>query len=506
MKAGARRRTGPPAGPGPAGGLRPSRSPSRPPSPPPSASRSPALSPSRSGGGDAQAPPTSLPLATLLAHTAEVVAAVRAGRSLTDALAATPAAARAGTQALAFEVLRTLGLALALRDRLAAKPPPAWVDALLLSALALAAAAAAAESHGDRAGPRYALHTLVDQAVAAARAHAPAQAGFVNAVLRRWSRESAALLDAARADPVARLNHPLWWIDRLRADWPAQTQDLLAANQRRAPMLLRVNRRRADVAGCLARLAAAGIEADRVAIDGEPGHDAVVLATPRPVPGLPGFAEGWLSVQDLSAQRAAPLLLAAAGLGPRARVLDACAAPGGKTAHLLESAELDVTALDVDPVRLARVQENLGRLGLAATLVAGDAARPDRWWDGRPFDAILLDAPCTASGIVRRHPDVRWLRRPTDVAALAATQARLLDALWPLLAPGGHLLYATCSVFRAEGSHQVDAFLQRAPDAEPRPSPGHLLPLPENGAPSVPGGAVVIGDGFFYALLRKRGG
>jgi 16S rRNA (cytosine967-C5)-methyltransferase len=165
-----------------------------------------------------------------------------------------------------------------------------------------------------------------------------------------------------------------------------------------------------------------------------------------------------------------------------------------------------VLALDVDAARLTRVQDNLDRVGIAATLLAGDAARPDTWWDGRPFDAILLDAPCTASGIVRRHPDVRWLRRPNDVAALAATQARLLDALWPLLVPGGHLLYATCSVFRAEGSHQIDAFLQRTAGAEPRPSPGHLLPLPENGRTTVPGRPAVTGDGFFYALLQKRGG
>jgi 16S rRNA (cytosine967-C5)-methyltransferase len=443
---------------------------------------------------------TSLPLATLLVHVADAVAAVRAGRSLTDALDETPAPARAGTQALAFEVLRRLGMALALREQLAAKPPPAWADALLLSALALASA----EDKGD--GPRYAMHTLVDQAVEAARARAPAQARFVNAVLRRWSRESVALLDAARSDPVAQSNHPRWWIDRLRSDWPSQADALLAANQHRAPMLLRANRRRSDIGSYLERLADAGLAAQRVAIDADASHDAIVLAKPCPVQGLPGFAEGWVSVQDLSAQRAAPMLLGAHVLAPGARVLDACAAPGGKTAHLLELAELDVLALDVDADRLARVRENLDRLGLVATLAAGDAAKPEAWWDGRPFDAILLDAPCTASGIVRRHPDVRWLRRPSDVAALAATQARLLDALWPLLAPGGHLLYATCSVFRAEGSEQIDAFLQRASDAAPRPSPGHLLPLPDNEPTTVPGRAAVTGDGFFYALLRKRGG
>jgi len=447
----------------------------------------------------ADARAASLPLATLLAHVADAVAAVRSGRSLTDALDAVPAPARAGTQALAFEVLRRLGLALALRERLAAKPPPAWVDALLLAALALASS-----EERDGSTP-YALHTLVDQAVEAARKRAPAQARFVNAVLRRSSRESVDLLDALRADPVAQLNHPRWWIDRLRTDWPDAADALLAANQRRAPMFLRVNRRRTSVDDYLRRLAEAGIEAERVAVDDDASHDAIALATPKPVQALPGFAEGSVSVQDLSAQRAAPLLLGAQALPPGARVLDACAAPGGKTAHLLELADLDVLALDVDAARLARVRDNLDRVGLAATLATGDAGQPEAWWDGRPFDAILLDAPCTASGIVRRHPDVRWLRRPSDVTALAATQARLLDALWPLLVPGGQLLYATCSVFRAEGVHQIDAFLQRALDAELRPSPGHLLPLPDN-EPTVPGRAAVIGDGFFYALLRKRGG
>jgi 16S rRNA (cytosine967-C5)-methyltransferase len=234
------------------------------------------------------------------------------------------------------------------------------------------------------------------------------------------------------------------------------------------------------------------------------------------VQALPGFADGAVSVQDRSAQRAAPLLLGAIDgvppLRPGARVLDACAAPGGKTAHLLELADLDVLALDADASRLARVRDTLGRLKLSAQLTAADgrdtAAAPAGWWDGRPFDAILLDAPCTASGIVRRHPDVRWLRRPDDVAALARTQAQLLDALWPLLAPGGRLLYATCSLFREEGDHQIDAFLQRHAASGVRlwtASPGHLLPLPDNG--HSPAGAAISphdpGDGFFYALLIK---
>ena len=233
---------------------------------------------------------------------------------------------------------------------------------------------------------------------------------------------------------------------------------------------------------------------------------AVVLAEPCPVQQLPGFTEGRVSVQDAAAQRAAHLLLDGAALPPRARVLDACAAPGGKTAHLLECADLDVLALDSDAQRLVRVQDTLTREHLQATLRVGDARQPASWWDGRPFDAILLDAPCTASGIVRRHPDVRWLRRPEDIASLARVQSDLLDALWPLLAPGGRLLYATCSIFPAEGRDQIDAFLQRQPSGtallEPQ-SPGHLLPSRDNGAPGSTAGSAVLQDGFFYALIRK---
>jgi 16S rRNA (cytosine967-C5)-methyltransferase len=221
---------------------------------------------------------------------------------------------------------------------------------------------------------------------------------------------------------------------------------------------------------------------------------------------LPGFAEGEVSVQDAAAQRAARLLLSGASLPPKARVLDACAAPGGKTAHLLELADLDLLALDSDPVRLARVQDNLNRLQLKAELKAGDGRLPQTWWDGRLFDAILLDAPCTASGIVRRHPDVRWLRRPDDIQALSRIQSGLLDALWPLLAPGGRLLYATCSIFPAEGRQQIDAFLQRQPPGaallQPQ-SPGHLLPLPDNAALGALGRGVALQDGFFYALIQK---
>ncbi len=433
---------------------------------------------------------TTLALATLLGHAADAVAAVRAGQSLNDALPRVPAAARPGTQALVFHALRWLGSAQAARTLLAPKKPPAEVDALLLTALALVWPASS---------PPYAAHTLVDQAVAAARARAPRSAGFVNAVLRRFVREQEVLVPALLRQPLARFNHPAWWLERLRFDWPDAWEQVADADNLHPPMTLRVNARRGTAEAYVARLAEAGIGSTVVA------GGAVVLERPLPVAALPGFAAGDVSVQDAAAQRAAPLLLH--GLRSGARVLDACAAPGGKTAHLLELAELDLVAIDRDAARLLRVEESLARLGLHATRLAADAGQPSAWWDGRPFDAILLDAPCSASGVVRRHPDVRWLRRDSDIVALAATQARLLDALWPLLAPGGRLLFCTCSVFRAEGEQQSDAFLQRHSDAaiaaDP-PSPGHLLPLPDNDELPFALGASRLADGFFYALIEKQ--
>ena len=434
-------------------------------------------------------------LARLLEQTADAVQAVRGGRSLTDVLAAVPAPLRPGTQALSFLALRRLGAADAVRAVLAPRKPPADVEGLLLAALALL--------WPDDAPP-YPDHTLVDQAVTAARRRAPRSASFLNAVLRRFVREREALVADALKQPVARWNHPQWWIDRLKADWPARWQGLLAAAQARPPMCLRVNVRQATGAQYLQRLADAGLPGRLV------GPQAIVLDAPVPVERLPSFADGVVSVQDAAAQRAAELLVGA-GLAPGARVLDACAAPGGKTAHLLELADLDVLALDVDPQRLARVDATLARLRLSARTRVGDGRRPADWWDGQPFDAILLDAPCSASGIVRRHPDIRWLRRAEDIPALGRVQAELLDALWPTLKPGGWLLYATCSVFRSEGEHQIDAFLQRRGASVAHldgRSPGHLLPLPDNGSSgaSEPGSGEGPGvaDGFYYALLRKE--
>lgn len=436
----------------------------------------------------------------LLSDCADAVAAVRAGRSLTEVLAGVPPAARPGVQALAFHVMRWMGSAEAVRALLVPRTPPPRVESLLIAAIALL---------WPDVDPPYPDHTLVDQAVTAARERTPAAAAFVNAVLRRFLRERAALVAAAQQDPVAAWNHPAWWVERLRRDWPAQWQDHLRVANSHPPMTLRVNARRQTVDEYVRLLERQGQRAWPLPA-AELGGQALQLARPCPVQRLPGFAQGWVSVQDAAAQRAAPLLLNGGTDGkplpPGARVLDACAAPGGKTAHLLEAADLDVTALDSDPQRLARVQETLDRLGLKACLQVADARQTARWWDGKPFDAILLDAPCSASGIVRRHPDVRWLRRPQDISTLARTQEELLNALWPLLKPGGRLVYATCSVFQAEGRQQIDAFLQRPQAAGARldaASPGHLPPLIDNPQALSAASSGASGDGFYYALIHR---
>ena len=430
-----------------------------------------------------------IPLWRQLLATAQVIQAVAEGQSGGAAVEAVAAELRPGVQALAFHAWRNLGRAQALRQCLAKRPPPPEVDALLCVALALA--------WKDEGAP-YDAFTLVNQCVEAAKRH-PAtrpQANFVNACLRRFLREREALVEATDSDLVARWNHPLWWIKRLKNDHPQHWQELLAAGNRQAPMTLRVNALQTSVPDYLAELEASGIAA-QVA-----GPHGIVLAKPVPVGQLPGFASGRVSVQDSAAQLAAPLLLQ--GLLAPQRVLDACAAPGGKTGHLLELGVPHVTALDVDAARCERIGQNLARLGLRAEVIAADAARPDLWWDGKLFDAILLDAPCTASGIVRRHPDVRWLRRETDIAQLAALQHKLLQALWPLLAPGGRLLYCTCSVFRAEGAEQVKAFLAHHTDGTLLPSPGHLIPAKPAKQAAVPDNPAPDHDGFFYALLQKR--
>jgi 16S rRNA (cytosine967-C5)-methyltransferase len=340
--------------------------------------------------------------------------------------------------------------------------------------------------------PEYAV---VGTAVEAARLLGQSQyAGLVNALLRRFLRERAGLDQRLDADPVTRHAHPRWLIEAIERDWPAQAASILAANNLEAPLVLRVNRRRASREELLARLAEAEVEASAHA----ELPDAIVLGHSTDVTRLPGYAEGAFSVQDGAAQRIVGLL----DVKPGQRVLDACAAPGGKAAHLLECTDVALTALDADPARLPRVRENLARLGLAASVVAGDARAPDGWWDGRPYARILVDAPCSASGIVRRQPDIKLHRRATDIAPLAATQAAILDALWPLLERGGRLVYATCSLLRAENEAVVAAFLAAQHDAVAPPLPTHLGHAAGAGRQNLPGEGGM--DGFYYAVLEKR--
>ncbi len=431
------------------------------------------------------------PLWQQLQGVASVLQAIRGGQSGTAALASVPADLRPGVQALSFHVLRCLGRAEALRRLLAKRAPPPPADALLCVALALAWRAQDAP---------YEVFTLVNQAVEAAKKNTAtrAQASFINACLRRFLRERDELVAATDKNPVARWNHPAWWIDSLQKEWPQHWQAILAADNRHPPMTLRVNARRSAVAQYLQTLKDAGLAAVAA------GNWGVTLEHARPVQQLPGFEEGVVSVQDAAAQLAAPLLLTGLAASAPARVLDACAAPGGKTAHLLELADCQVTALDIDPVRCQRIEQTLQRLQLQAQVLAADAANSAAWWDGQQFDAVLLDAPCSASGIVRRHPDIRWLRRESDIAQLALLQAGLLKALWPLLKSGGRLLYCTCSVFRAEGEGQIQTFLAHNTDATLLPSPGHLLPLTGAAGGDVPDNLTCDHDGFYYALLEKR--
>jgi 16S rRNA (cytosine967-C5)-methyltransferase len=291
------------------------------------------------------------------------------------------------------------------------------------------------------------------------------------------------LLTALANDDVASLQHPAWWLARLRRTCRDGWQSIVASGNSPPPMTLRVNLRRGSVADYAGRLAALGFASRPV------GTQGLILQTPVAVDALPGFFDGDVSVQDAGAQRAAQILAPFLMHKPAARVLDACAAPGGKTAHLLEIAELELLALDIDAARTRRIEENLQRLGLVADVKVADCSAIEQWWDGRLFDAILADVPCSASGVVRRHPDIKLLRRESDIRRFAQTQATILDALWSSLKSGGQLLYATCSVFAEENTGQVDAFLVRQPDAT-RLLEEQLLPCDDN-------------DGFYYALLQK---
>jgi len=414
-------------------------------------------------------PATSLAFAFVQA--ARIDAAVFAGQSLADGLLArVDPVARPAVQDLVYGSLRCYGRGDFVLSRLLASPLPAdEVRALLLVAL-----------HRLETRPD-AVHTVVDQAVAAAGELAEGRfRGLVNGVLRNFLRQQDALRTAVASDAVAQAQHPGWWVARLQKAWPGDWQAIVAAGNAPPPMALRVNRRRIEREEYRARLAAEGIVATPV------GEAGLALARPVPVERLPGFAAGLVSVQDPGAQLAATLLDPL----PGSRVLDACAAPGGKTAHLLERADLDLLALDVKASRCRRVAENLTRLGLRASLQAADCARLDTWWDGRPFDAVLADVACTASGVVRRHPDSKWLRREADIASFAAAQSRILDALWRVVRRGGKLLYATCSVFPEENGEQIDRLVANRPDAR-RAHEEQILPAAAH-------------DGFYYCLLEKH--
>ena len=432
-----------------------------------------------------------VPLWRQLQATASVIASVRAGASGTGSVEAVGSDLRPGVQALAFHVWRNLGRAEALRDQLAKKRPPASADALLCVALALVWREDEAPYDG---------FTLVNQTVEAAkRTHGLApHANFLNACLRRFLRERNALVAETDINPVALWNHPLWWVRKLQAERPQHWQAILRAANSHAPMALRTNSRHTSPEAYLAVLTEAGTKA-RLDPSG-----AILLDKAVPVHLLPGFSQGDVSVQDPAAQLAASLLLSGLTSSDRLKILDACAAPGGKTGHLLETTSGEVTALEIDPERAKRIGQNLDRLGVVAKVLIGNAAHLDAWWDGVPFDAILLDAPCTASGIVRRHPDVRWLRRETDIAQLARLQRELLQAMWRVLKPGGRLLYCTCSLFKAEGEGQVQTFLANNNNAVLLPSPGHLMPQNGSNEHVLTDNQPDNHDGFFYALLKKQ--
>jgi 16S rRNA (cytosine967-C5)-methyltransferase len=417
---------------------------------------------------------------------AKIVRRVLAGNPLPAVLTALPLSSgdRALAHELSYGTLRFLGELRAIVRVLAERPlTDGSVEALLWVALYQLIHTGAP------------AHAVVDAAVrATAQLKRTSAQGLTNAILRTFLRRRDALLGEIANDPEARFSYPRWWIDRVFAEYPQRAAAVLDAGNARPMLSLRVNRRRLAREDYLRALLAHGIRAHAI------GEAGVVLDETVAVSALPGYAAGWFSVQDAGAQLAAPLLEPEDGM----RVLDACAAPGGKTTHLAELAALDLVALDVDAARVERTHDNLARLGLAARLIVADAGEPDTWWDGDAFDRILADVPCTASGIVRRHPDGKWLRRETDIAGFVAQQVRLLDALWPCLKRGGVLLYSTCSIFGAENDDQITEFLQRHRDAlrirltlpaEYAAIDGQLLPA----AP----GAAHNHDGFFYALLQK---
>jgi 16S rRNA (cytosine967-C5)-methyltransferase len=420
---------------------------------------------------------------------ARTVARVMAGTSLDSALARVDLRELSPQQvsmlrALSYGVLRDYSLLASLLARMMETPlnNEPELHALMLCGL-----------HQLRS-MRVATHAAVNETVeAVALLGKDKLRGLVNAVLRRYQRERPALEALLSSHPGKQYSYPGWLSDQIQADWPENWQAILAAGNEQGPLTLRVNRRRLTRETYLRRLDGEGIAASIVPY----AEDAVMLESPLPVEQIPNFSDGTVSVQDAAAQLAADLLEVQPGM----RVLDACSAPGGKAAHLLERFDhLDLLALDHDAERLKRVADTLRRLQLDAQLVTGDAGDTRAWWDHNFFDRILLDAPCSGTGVIRRHPDIKWLRRHTDVPQLASVQLRMLNALWPLLAPGGVLLYATCSILRAEGESVVKSFLKIQPGAKHSPIIADWGEARVVGRRIAPGGAF---DGFYYARLIK---
>ncbi|KAA3653891.1 MAG: 16S rRNA (cytosine(967)-C(5))-methyltransferase RsmB [Proteobacteria bacterium] len=416
-------------------------------------------------------------LAFAIDTAAALIEGVIDGKALTEMqqnarIGELPAPVRGAVLDLTYGTLRAHGRGDATLLRFLTKPLPTRLRAILLVAL-----------HRLATRPDTA-HTVVDQAVTAIGAHAPGLKAVANGVLRNVLRQGAALEATLDSQPPSRYCHPDWWIDKIRRAHPDDWTAILDAGNQHPPMALRANLRKTTSDQAADALTAAGLGHRRL------DNGAFLLDTPVPVDRIPGFFDGHFSVQDAGAQWAAQWLAPR----PGDRVLDACAAPGGKSAHLLERADITLTALELDPVRARRIDDTLNRLGLHADVRVGDSRRPETWWDGVPFDRILADVPCSASGVARRHPDIKWLRREADIAGFAAQQASILNALWRTLAPGGTMLYVTCSIFDDENSEQISRFCARHGDAKRVAIQGRLehklLPNAEH-------------DGFYYALLEK---
>lgn len=430
------------------------------------------------------------PLWQILAFVAEIrenASHLSINTLLPEALYSLPPQDRPLAQALLYQCLRQRAKNAFLIASLAQRAPTRSVYALL----EVAFSAMTLESLTD--------FTVVNETVKASKHHLKTQkaSGFINAILRRYLRQKVELDQKAAHRDDCRFNAPQWWIDRIRQCHPQQAESILTLATRHPPLTLRINTQKTSLVDFQQQLAASGIVSKQV------GKSALCLSEGMNVNDIPGFKDGLCSVQDAGAQLAAEWL----PISPGDRVLDACAAPGGKTAHLLERFQIQLTSLEIDPKRAERIRENLHRLNLSADVKVADGTKPTSWWDHQPYDAIVLDAPCTASGVTRRQPDTPWLRRPQDIKHLAEQQKVLLKQLWPLLKVGGHLLYVTCSIFPEEGTKQIQTFLANHTDAKLKPlfpsNNGMMVLLPQEQHYVHGQQLPSVNDGFFYALIEK---